>query len=382
MPRQNAATTGSAVNLRAAAQSIRASASSGSFDDLTKALSQAASAFDDAQNAIEVIESRIRDLAQPNTNFTNRQAPMTVSGDRIRGGVQVQGLLLNVMGQGVDYTFGSQVGSIVAYDHGAGTYLALDIDGSPLVLNGRSGAAVAIGGTVTLATPLPVTSGGTGTTNGSITGTGSLTFTAGTNGQAALISNGTGKVVLKPGTDATTAIQLQNAAGTAILDVDTTNKAVGIGVTPSGVVLDVGSGTTNSLARFSVYNATTASATVLAAHARGTIASPTTLATGDFVGSFIMEGYDGANYQLNAAVSSQVVGAVSAGVVPTDLLFFTSPTNSAGLAEQLRITSAGKVKLGTLPPVFASNALAVAGGLAVGTLYRTGADPDPICIVH
>jgi hypothetical protein len=33
-------------------------------------------------------------------------------------------------------------------------------------------------------------------------------------------------------------------------------------------------------------------------------------------------------------------------------------------------------------PVYANNAAAVAGGLTVGKLYRTGGDPDTVCIVH
>jgi len=33
-------------------------------------------------------------------------------------------------------------------------------------------------------------------------------------------------------------------------------------------------------------------------------------------------------------------------------------------------------------PVYANNAAAIAGGLGVGTAYRTGADPDQLCIVH
>lgn len=33
-------------------------------------------------------------------------------------------------------------------------------------------------------------------------------------------------------------------------------------------------------------------------------------------------------------------------------------------------------------PVFANNAAALAGGLTVGAFYRTGADPDPVCVVH
>lgn len=32
--------------------------------------------------------------------------------------------------------------------------------------------------------------------------------------------------------------------------------------------------------------------------------------------------------------------------------------------------------------VYANNAAAVAGGLMVGALYRTGADPDLVCVVH
>ena len=33
-------------------------------------------------------------------------------------------------------------------------------------------------------------------------------------------------------------------------------------------------------------------------------------------------------------------------------------------------------------PVYANNAAAISGGLGIGTAYRTGADPDQLCIVH
>jgi hypothetical protein len=42
--------------------------------------------------------------------------------------------------------------------------------------------------------------------------------------------------------------------------------------------------------------------------------------------------------------------------------------------------SSGKARF--VLPVYANNAAAVAGGLLVGQLYRTGADPDQVCIVH
>jgi hypothetical protein len=50
--------------------------------------------------------------------------------------------------------------------------------------------------------------------------------------------------------------------------------------------------------------------------------------------------------------------------------------------------STGKIGLNSthvnLPSlqVFANNAAAISGGLNVGDLYRTGADPDPVCVVH
>jgi hypothetical protein len=33
-------------------------------------------------------------------------------------------------------------------------------------------------------------------------------------------------------------------------------------------------------------------------------------------------------------------------------------------------------------PVYANNAAAITGGLTVGSFYRTGGNPDPVCVVH
>lgn len=61
-------------------------------------------------------------------------------------------------------------------------------------------------------------------------------------------------------------------------------------------------------------------------------------------------------------------------------------------AESIVLTAmqdaAGQVQLNTnhvnIPnlQVFANNAAAIAGGLVVGDLYRTGANPDAVCVVH
>lgn len=58
-----------------------------------------------------------------------------------------------------------------------------------------------------------------------------------------------------------------------------------------------------------------------------------------------------------------------------DLSFGTNGT------ERLAISAAGFLKLVGLP-VYANNAAAISGGLVAGQVYRTGGDPDPVCVVH
>lgn len=51
----------------------------------------------------------------------------------------------------------------------------------------------------------------------------------------------------------------------------------------------------------------------------------------------------------------------------------------------LRTAGVGFTSTGMLltsVPVYADNAAAITGGLVIGALYRTGADPDHLCIVH
>ena len=52
-----------------------------------------------------------------------------------------------------------------------------------------------------------------------------------------------------------------------------------------------------------------------------------------------------------------------------------SPTSGTG---EVTITASLHSPL----PVYANNAAAILGGLVVGDFYRTGADPDPVCVVH
>lgn len=83
----------------------------------------------------------------------------------------------------------------------------------------------------------------------------------------------------------------------------------------------------------------------------------------------------------------------TSGHMNGDMVFGTRAVTSDTLAtERMRITGAGFVGIGTDAPksalhvvglpIYANNAAAAAGGLTAGAFYRTGADPDPVCVVH
>lgn len=170
---------------------------------------------------------------------------------------------------------------------------------------------------------LPVANGGTGTASGSITGTGALTFT----------SAGATTVALKPGTDSTTAVQLQNAAGTAIVNVDSTNSILSVGtVTPYAGA---------NPAKFQVHNGTDQNLLFRAK-----------INLGDGVALHSI------NDAYAASKGLELIGSA---------IYLNAALYQAALAGV---------------PVYANNAAAITGGLGQGAWYRTGADPDFICIVH
>ncbi|WP_291121140.1 beta strand repeat-containing protein [Empedobacter sp. UBA7248] len=91
---------------------------------------------------------------------------------------------------------------------------------------------------------------------------------------------------------------------------------------------------------------------------RGTLTAPATVATGDNLGSLTFSGNDGTNQNIGARIDGVVNGAVSTGVVPTDLTFTTGTATNA-IRERMRITSNGRVGIGTTTP---SQSLDVAAG--------------------
>ena len=87
----------------------------------------------------------------------------------------------------------------------------------------------------------------------------------------------------------------------------------------------------------------------------------------------------------------QLVGSTAVQWIPSTGLHFKY--NATGLGGFLvSITSAGNVGIGKPSPnsklavlglpVYADNASAITGGLTAGDFYRTGGDPDLVCVVH
>jgi hypothetical protein len=87
--------------------------------------------------------------------------------------------------------------------------------------------------------------------------------------------------------------------------------------------------------------------------------------------------------------SGQLISTVVTGTAPLAVSSTTEVANlRAATATDLAAGSILSVAKGGTGrgagalPIYANNAAAVAGGLAVGDFYRTGGDPDLVCVVH
>jgi hypothetical protein len=117
----------------------------------------------------------------------------------------------------------------------------------------------------------------------------------------------------------------------------------------------------------------------LTGKSRGTKASPLIVANGDRVGGYGFIAYDGAAYRTSAEIVGVIDGTPGAADLPTRLSFRVAADGSASPSEQMRLTSAGRLLLGTggvdsgaLLQV-GTNTTTSAGGMVFGTdlsLYR------------
>ena len=233
----------------------------------------------------------------------------------------------------VNQSFVGSTGTVLKVT-GAGTGNLLEaIDGSTTVLR------VADGGATTL-----TANGGTNVAlsvnNGTSTGNIVNFQDNGTN--VATIADG-GAITLQNSTDTTSGFRVMDAdGGTPVLNVDTTSERIGIGTaSPIGElhVSTITSSTTRGLT-VAQYSTDTGAASQRFRKARGTEGSPTTVASGDNLGTIAFQGYDGTSYSSKATIQAEVTSAVTTGSVPTDLVFSTGTTSAVS---RMRIQSNGDV---------------------------------------
>jgi hypothetical protein len=112
--------------------------------------------------------------------------------------------------------------------------------------------------------------------------------------------------------------------------------------------------------------------------ARGSIASPSIVATADQIGAFSFRGFDGSAFQQSAIISAIVESSPGSNNVPMYFSFQTG-TNSGNTTEKMRLTNAGHLLVGTGTDD-ASGALIQTSGFmsAVTGYYTTGSATDAI----
>ena len=100
------------------------------------------------------------------------------------------------------------------------------------------------------------------------------------------------------------------------------------------------------------------------AGANTAIVNNSTLATVNFIGN------DGTNFRSAAWIQAQVDGTPGAADMPGRLVFSTTADGASTPTERMRIKSTGTINFSSVA-VYADNAAATTGGLAVGDVYRT-----------
>lgn len=129
-----------------------------------------------------------------------------------------------------------------------------------------------------------------------------------------------------------------------------TNKRFGVNNNSPMSSLEVTDTSTNATRGIinSQYNTGANSAQFNLFKARGTLASPTTIVTGDLLGRVIAGGYDGTAFLSMADIKFLSTGTIGANRIPTIMTFSTGTDASPSvLTERMRISTAGQISFGT-----------------------------------
>jgi hypothetical protein len=148
----------------------------------------------------------------------------------------------------------------------------------------------------------------------------------GTWGTPASISGLTTNTIPKAASSTTIGDSAVSDNGTNVLSTEPI--AIGFGSTtpPSGPMFSVASTISTSPRGIASmqFSSDTSGARLGFFKARGSVASPTTVVTGDTLGRLMFRGYDGSNYLEMGSIESVSTGTIAATRIPTQLVFSTA----------------------------------------------------------
>ena len=137
------------------------------------------------------------------------------------------------------------------------------------------------------------------------------------------------------------------AVNTNQLYVDTSQLTVGINISAPEGVLHVAHPTSPAEMIVSGVGNSISGPSTRFYRSRGTLASQTTVATGDTIGSYFYFSHDGTALDTSAQILVNAVGTIATGRRPSIIAFLNSPdsvTNGA-MTERMRIMETGNVKI-------------------------------------
>ena len=176
----------------------------------------------------------------------------------------------------------------------------------------------------------------------------------------------------------------------APLTLNTVNNRVGINQLVPKLGLDV----QNNIGVTRYSGAGAGNTPVYAGYmARGTQDVPLPVQAGDYIFTIAGRPFDGTNFTSSRAyISAKANENYTTIANGTNLVFAVTPDGSITVAEKMILSNDGNLGIGTLTPtsklqvvglaIHANNADAITAGLTAGAFFRTGADPDLVCVVH
>ncbi|MGZ3773961.1 MAG: beta strand repeat-containing protein, partial [Pseudobdellovibrionaceae bacterium] len=106
-------------------------------------------------------------------------------------------------------------------------------------------------------------------------------------------------------------------------------------------------------------------------NARGTSSSATATQSGDSLGTFSGNGYNGSAFNQAASIGFVATGAFSGTSTPAGIYFQTTPSGSTTAVERMRIDSTGYVGIGTSSPSTPLHIFNSTGGARIDTPWST-----------